>query len=292
DAGIKGYTRLLGVVLRARLLVIGGAFTILTLVILAFGLNLRREFFPEVDAGAFEVYVRTKSGTRIEVTEGDVEAAETYLKKKLGTDLELVISESGLTADWSAAFTPNAGPMDAVLKVQLIPDRARSAQECVDLLRRGFAEDPEFEYILHEVYERRLHAPRAEERLTPDTPPFTRRNLEFAFDAGGMIRSAMNEGKSTPINVRITAKNLTNARKGADAILVEVRQIDGVVDARILQRLDYPQYVIEVDQSKASSLQLSQTDVMRNIVAAFNSSVQFNKRNFWIDPKSHNQYFV
>ena len=30
---------------------------------------LRREFFPEVDAGAFEMYVRAPSGTRIEETE-------------------------------------------------------------------------------------------------------------------------------------------------------------------------------------------------------------------------------
>jgi len=27
-------------------------------------------------------------------------------------------------------------------------------------------------------------------------------------------------------------------------------------------------------------------------VAAINSSIQFNKKNFWIDPVSHNQYFV
>src|SRR5438132_11456748 len=33
-------------------------------------------------------------------------------------------------------------------------------------------------------------------------------------------------------------------------------------------------------------------DVMRNLVAALNSSIQFNKKNFWIDPVSHNQYFV
>ena len=31
---------------------------------------------------------------------------------------------------------------------------------------------------------------------------------------------------------------------------------------------------------------------MQNVVAAFNSSIQFNKHNFWIDPKSKNQYFV
>jgi multidrug efflux pump subunit AcrB len=292
DAGIKAYTRLLAVILQMRIVVIGGAFSILALVILVFGLNLRQEFFPEVDAGAFEIYARTQSGTRIEVTEGYVEAIETYAKMKLGADLEIIISEIGLTADWSAAFTPNAGPMDAVLKVQLTPNRSKSAQECVATLRKGFAEDPEFERILHEVYDRRLHTPKPQDRLTPDTPPFARTNLEFAFDAGGMIRSALNEGRSTPINVRLTAKDLHKAHRVAEQILGEVRQIDGVVDARILQRMDYPQYVIEVDQSKASNLQLTQTDVMRNVVAAFNSSVQFNKRNFWIDPKSHNQYYV
>src|SRR5476651_2164845 len=37
---------------------------------------------------------------------------------------------------------------------------------------------------------------------------------------------------------------------------------------------------------------LSQMDVMLNLVAALNSSIQYNKRNFWIDPISHNQYFV
>ena len=38
---------------------------------------------------------------------------------------------------------------------------------------------------------------------------------------------------------------------------IEVRdRIPGVVDARIVQRLDYPQYYIEVDQSKAAALGL------------------------------------
>ena len=31
---------------------------------------------------------------------------------------------------------------------------------------------------------------------------------------------------------------------------------------------------------------------MQNVVAAFNSSIPFNKHNFWIDPKTKNQYFV
>ena len=83
------------------------------------------------------------------------------------------LSELGVTADWSAAYTPNSGPMDAVVKVQLAPERKQSAQEYVHELRAGLTKD------------RKLS------------------DLEFSFDAGGMIRGAMNEGKSTPINIRI-----------------------------------------------------------------------------------------
>ena len=118
------------------------------------------------------------------------------------------------------------------------------------------------------------------------------RDLEFAFDAGGMIRSAMNEGKSSPINIRLSGKNMQQARSIAETIKREVAAIDGVVDARIIQRLDYPEYIIEVDRAKVADLRLNQAEVMKNVVAALNSSIQFHKKNFWIDPVSKNQYFV
>jgi multidrug efflux pump subunit AcrB len=102
----------------------------------------------------------------------------------------------------------------------------------------------------------------------------------------------MNEGKSTPLNVRVTGKNLDKAHEVAEAIRGAVRSVRGVVDCRIVQRLNYPQYVVDVDRSKAADLGLSQMDVMKNVIAALNSSIQFNKKNFWIDPISHNQYFV
>jgi multidrug efflux pump subunit AcrB len=262
DAGIVRYTWLLDRVLSKRGYVIGGAFALLAVVIVTLVPNLRREFFPEVDAGSFEIFVRAPSGTRIEKTEEKIAEVEKFVTDKTGEDLELVISEIGLTPNWSAAYTPNAGTMDSVVKVQLKTERSRSAQEVVHVLRRGFAKEQKFA------------------------------DLEFAFDAGGMVRSAMNEGKSSPVNIRITGKSMKKSRKVAERILDGIKGIDGVVDARIIQRLDYPQYVLEIDQSKAAALGLSQTDIMQNVVAAVNSSVQFNKHNFWIDPKSSNQYFV
>jgi multidrug efflux pump subunit AcrB len=263
DSGIRLYLRALDRVMRRRMLTLVVAAGALVATVLILGPFLRREFFPAVDAGAFELTVRDVTGTRIEVMEGRIADVEKFIRETIGqADVETIISEIGVTPDWSAAYTPNSGPMDAVVRVQLEPKRSRSAQDCVKLLRSGFARNGKFT------------------------------GLEFSFDAGGMIRGAMNEGKSTPINIRIESDTLQKARDVAHNIQEQVKQVDGVVDCRILQRLDYPQFVVDVDRAKAADLGLNQTDVMKNIVAALNSSVQFNKKNFWIDPISHNMYYV
>lgn len=263
EKGIAYYVKGLDVVLRNRLKAVAIGFALLALTVVFLWPVLRKEFFPEVDAGAFEMYVRAPSGLRIEETEKRIAAVEDYVRQVIDKeDLQLILSELGVTSDWSAAYTPNAGPMDAVVKIQLSAERKNTAQHYVSELRRGFAQDSRFS------------------------------DLEFAFDAGGMVRSAMNEGKSTPISVRVTGKNQKTAYQIASAIRDEVKAIDGVVDARIIQRLDYPQYVIQVDRAKSAQLGLTQADVMKAIIAALNSSIQFNKHNFWIDPKSKNQYFV
>ncbi len=54
--------------------------------------------------------------------------------EKLGDDLDTNISEIGVVPDWSAAYTPNSGPMDAVMKIQMKEDRKHSAQEAVQAL--------------------------------------------------------------------------------------------------------------------------------------------------------------
>jgi multidrug efflux pump subunit AcrB len=262
EAGIGWYVRQLNRTMNYRLIVVLAAVGLFVATLGGLGTQLRREFFPEVDSGAFEIYARAASGTRIEETEKRIAKVEEFVRNTLGADLQIIISELGVVADMSAAYTPNAGPMDAVVKIQLKHERDHSAQEYVEQLRTALTGDPNFS------------------------------DLEFAFDAGGMIRSAMNEGKSSPINIRLAGKNLRQARSIAETIKKEIVQIDGVVDARIIQRLDYPEYIINVDRAKVADLKLNQTEVMKNVVAALNSSIQFHKKNFWIDPVSKNQYFV
>lgn len=266
DAVLQGmnhaYQRLLGRLLRARWATVTTAMALLIAAVGALLPTLPRELFPEVDSGAFEMTIRAPSGTAMNVTEGRIAEVETVIRETLGDDLELVISEVGVVAGWVAAYTPNAGPMDAALKVQLTPQRQHSVQHWVGQLRRRLADDPQLG------------------------------DLEFGFETGGLIRAAMNFGKATPINVRLTGRDLPQLRRIGEQVRDQVARIDGVVDARILQRFDYPQYIIEVDRARTADLGLSMPYVIKNVIASLSGSIQFHKQNYYIDPQTFNQYFV
>jgi len=253
----------LDVTLRRRLLTLCIAVSIVVTAVMTIGPRLGREFFPDVDAGSFEFIMRAPTGTRIEQTEELVAQVEDVVRKSIPEhDLQMIVSQIGVTPDISAAYTPNAGPMDAVIKVQLQRHRENTSQYYVREMRRILTSHPQLG------------------------------TLEYSFDAGGMVRSALNEGKSSPINIRVMGKDSVVANSIAESLKRDVSKIPGVVDACVIQRLNYPQLTINVDRSKAATLGLSQQDIMRNVISACNSSISFNKRNFWIDPVSRNQYFV
>ncbi|HLW68310.1 MAG TPA: efflux RND transporter permease subunit [Gemmataceae bacterium] len=263
DRGIQIYTHLLDMCLRHRWRTVIVGFTALAITLAVLVPILRRDFFPESDSGAFEIALSAPAGTRIENTEAIVRKVDKFIRDTIpAKDLQLTVCEIGTSADWSAAYTRNSGPMDAAIKVQLTAGRARTAQEYVRMLRDGFAKNREFA------------------------------NLEFSFDSGGLIRGALNEGRASPITVRLVGKNQGVLFGIADKILASVKRVDGVVDARVLQKPNAPEIIINVDKEKAQATGLSQDDIMKNVIAATNSSIMYNKRSFWIDPKSGNQYFV
>ncbi len=274
---VRWYERLLRAILRNRLKVLGGVGVLFvgSCVLVPF---LGQEFFPQVDAGQIVLTVRASTGTRIENTEkllsgvkeeknakGEVvvervEGVEEVIKDVIPKrDLSMIISELGVVPDWSSAYTPNSGPQDAVLKVQLSEERSKTAQEYAELLR------PE---------------------LASKFP-----GIEFSFNTGGIVSTALNYGSLSPIDVQISGKASEKGRDLARDIWRAVREVHGAADVRISQRFDYPQLYIEVDQAKAADLGLRQQDIIQNVVTCLNSSIQF-ARNFWIDPESGNQYWV
>jgi multidrug efflux pump subunit AcrB len=262
---IGSYSRFLDWALRHRATVL---FSVAMLFAAALCLTpwIGREFFPQVDAGQLTIYVRAPSNLRLDATEERVAAVEKVIAQiipaaKHGGDRETLISEIGLDPDWSAAYTANSGQQDAVIRIQLTDERKKSAQEYAALLRKAFAERPSLN------------------------------DLRFAFDTGGMVSAALNMGASSPIDLEVSGGTPEQGFDLAKKVRDRIFDVRGAADVRLLQRRDAPYLVIDVNRQKAGSVGLKGEDVILQVVAAMNSSVAIN-RNFWIDVKSGNQYFV
>ncbi len=218
------------------------------------------ELFPQTDAGQFTVKMRATTGLRIEKTEELVAQVE----KAIGAvvpekDRKIIISNLGVLLDWPAAYTPNSGPQDTFILVQLAQHHGRSTFSYVDELRKKL----------------------------PQQFPGT----EFNFDTGGMLSAALNGGLPSPINIQIEGNKLEVAHDIAEKIKRFAETVSGAVDARIQQRLDAPQINIDVDRVKAAQVGLTQEEIVKNIVTALNSSTNFAP-SFWIDEKNGNHYFI
>jgi multidrug efflux pump subunit AcrB len=175
------------------------------------------------------------------------------------SDLKMVVSNIGILYDWPAAYTPNAGPHDAFVLVQLQEHRHQSAQAYADLLRRAL----------------------------PEAVP----GVQVAFDTGGLISSALNFGLPSPIDLQVEGPKLETAHQIAAVLKEHVARVPGAVDVRIQQSLDYPQIKLDVDRTRAAQVGLTQDEVVKNVVTALNSSTTFLP-SFWIDEKTGNHYFI
>lgn len=114
---------------------------------------------------------------------------------------------------------------------------------------------------------------------------------EFAFDAGGMLTAALNMGLPSPINIQVKGSNLDTSVEIARIIHSEAQKVPGAVDVRIAQRMDYPQLDVEIDRIKTARLGINVEEVVKNLVTATNSSINFAPA-FWIDEKNGNHYFI
>ena len=261
DGMVARYTALLDHCLDHRGAVAGAivALFVGSLALLPF---IGREFFPQIDAGQIMVRLRCPSNLKLDASEKRVKDVERFIKETIPqADREMIVSEVGLNPDWSAAYTTNAGQQDALIRLQLRPTRARSAQQYAALLRQRFNAEPRFN------------------------------DLRVDFDTSGMISTALNLGASAPLDIEVIGAKWDDVMATARRIRDRVASLPGAADVRVSQRDDAPYLTLEVDRQKAIKLGLTAEDVMQQVVVAMNSSVSV-QRSFWIDAQSGNQYFV
>lgn len=248
---------------RRHLLVIGS----IVMFILSLGLYpfIGKELFPDVDAGVFELRIKTTPGTRLEETEKLVIQIEEAIQALIPeNEIDTIMANIGLPlgkgAGFSTILSPNAGPDTAFLVVTLNQDgRRTSTQTYVTRLRSALAQQFPSE--------------------------------QFFFVTGGIINAALNEGVAAPIDIQVSAGTTAATRAAAEKIVAQVRDIEGAVDVQIAQSLDYPQLDIKVDRTRAALLGLSQKEIAENVVTALSSSVGYAP-SIWVDPKTGVDFFI
>ncbi len=218
---------------------------------------LGTELFPEVDAGTFEVRVKTVPGTRLLKTEERIAEIEASIRETVAEgELQSIISNIGLPvgkgAGFSTILSSNSGPDTAYVIVNLnAKGRKKSTTDYVTELRAKW------------------------KTKFPDE--------KFLFVTGGIVNAALNEGAPTPIDIEIKTGSLEVGREAGEIIEAAMRDIPGAVDVQIAQMLDYPQLDIQVDRTRAAYYGLSQDEVARNVLAAYGSSASYASM-IWIAP--------
>ncbi|HLZ12231.1 MAG TPA: efflux RND transporter permease subunit [Candidatus Acidoferrum sp.] len=217
-------------------------------------------FFPRTDAGQFVINVKAPSGTRVELTEEYVKKVEETVREVIPqSDLGMIVSNIGITTDFSAIYTPNSAPHTAFVQVSLKEGHKTGSYE----------------------YMRRVR-----ERLSRAVP-----QLGTYFQSGGLVDAVVNLGLPAPIDVQVSGSSMRKAYAVEADIAAKVRKLPEVNDVLIPQDVDYPALELDVDREKASQLGLSQKEVVDNVITALTSNGMIAP-NYWIDPKSGNPYLL
>jgi len=226
---------------------------------------LGSELFPNVDAGTFEVRIKTTPGTELLETEKLVARIEDTIKEVIPPEqIDTLISNIGLPvgkgAGFSTVLSSNSGPDTAYIIVNLKQEGRRISTD--------------------------THIKKLRSKLNDEYP------LEkFLFVSGGIVNLALNKGVPVPISVQLSAGSLAQCRDAAERVVEVVKEIPGTADVQIAQSLDYPQFDVQVDRTRAKYLGLDQEEVAQTILTALGSSVGYAP-TIWIDPKSGVDFFM
>ena len=149
-------------------------------------------YFPRTDPGQFVINVKAPSGTRLEVTDKLSSRSRRSCREEVEPeDLDLVVSNIGITPDFSAIYTSNSGQHTAFVQVSLKEGHRIGSYEYMDRVRRRFAKE------------------------VPQVTAY--------FQSGGLVDAVLNLGLPAPIDIQVSGSNLEATHRHASEIARKVR---------------------------------------------------------------------
>jgi len=191
------------------------------------------------DDGLITLHVRTPSGSRLDGTEKRIVDVEKVITAQIPAGERAgILCEIGVTPDWEALYTENAGPQDATFRIQLSGDRRHTAEEYAVQLR---------------------HALLRSEKLA---------DLQLAFTTAA----------SPAIDIQVQAKADSDRLEHAQEISRLVTEIEGAVDVHTVQRNDAAYLLIQVDRKKAAAVGIAAEKVLFQALAVLKGTLRLNVR--------------
>ena len=214
---------------------------------------LGKSYFPRTDPGQFVINVKAPSGTRLELTDQYIAQVERDIPEVVpARDLDMIVSNIGITADLSAAYTSNSGMHTAFVQVNLKEGHKEGSYELMERLRR---------------------------KLGTDLP-----QLSTYFQAGGLVDSVVNQGLPAPLDIQVSDNDMTEGYGIARDIANQLKRSKLVSDILIPQDIDYPGLQLDIDREQASQLGITPKQVVDNVITALTSNGVIAP-SYWIDPK-------
>ncbi len=247
------YTGLLDWALDHRLAVIL-VFLVFTAGSLTLAPLVGRDFFPTVDSGQMRLHARPPAGTRLEQGEVYFSAIEKEIRNVIPAgEIDTIIDNIGLpNGSFNLAFgdTATITNGDGDILISLRPDRKGRIADYIVALRKR----------LNEKF--------------PDTT--------FFFEAANITNQILNFGLPAPIDVQVVGRDADVNYKIARQLEQKIARIPGAADVHIQQVVDYPEFRLNVDRSRAQELGLTQKDVATSMLVSLSSSGQLAP-NEWLN---------
>jgi multidrug efflux pump subunit AcrB len=206
---------------------------------------LGQDFFPSTDSGQFILHLRAKTGTRIEETARLCDLVEDTIRSVIpARERQIITDNIGLpysTINLTHSISGVIGAADADVMVSLRQDH-RATDDYVAQLRK----------------------------VLPEKFP----GVTFYFLPADIVTQVLNFGLPAPVDIQIEGADVQGNRQVADRILQEIRHVPGIVDARIQQDFDYPNFKIDVDRTKAQQAGFTENDVATSILDTLSGSFQ------------------
>jgi multidrug efflux pump subunit AcrB len=286
----EGFARAMRAVIPLRWAVVGAYVVGAGLVIWLVGGQLGTEIFPTVDAGQFQLRLRAADGTRIERTEEIAREALEVIKDAAGKDedgadnVAISLGYVGLipsTYPINNIYLWTRGPEEAVLRVALKEGSGVRVEELKHRLRE------ELPRRLGKWLRDKLHG----EGFGEDQIEARVRGLRLSFEPADIVNEVMSFGSPTPVEVAVSGPNFADNRAYAARVQAELARVPSLRDLQVVQPLEYPAVVVNVDRQRAGLSGVTVTDVARPLVSATSSS-RFVVPIFWADPKTGIGYQV